>query len=115
MERKVIHGHIMLIHKFLYKELSNCKLFEIILIVIALSFYQTQAVDPLVTETKIVEEEPQVTNYRRKSPDDREFRIAWMAPEKEFHNFSAATSVGALKLGLSKIEKDQYFNRRTVR
>ena len=73
------------------------------------------AVEPLVTETKIVEDEPLVTNYRLKPPDDREIRIAWMAPETEYHNFSAATSVGALKLGLSFIENAKSFHGRTVR
>ena len=87
----------------------------IVILGISILTYQTAAVEPLVTETKIVEEKPQVTNYRLKSPDDREIRIAWMAPEREFHNFSAATSVGALKLGLSFIENAKSFHERTVR
>lgn len=32
-----------------------------------------------------------------------EFRIAWMAPKKEYYNLSAYSSVGALKIALSAI------------
>lgn len=32
-----------------------------------------------------------------------EFRIAWMAPKKEYYGFSAYSSVGALKMALSAI------------
>ncbi|KAH3890238.1 hypothetical protein DPMN_014311 [Dreissena polymorpha] len=39
-----------------------------------------------------------------KSPDDNEYRIAWLAPKKEYYNFSAATSVGAMKLALKRIQ-----------
>ena len=87
----------------------------IVILGISIIPHRIVAVEPLVTETKIVEEDPQVTNYRLKSPDDREIRIAWMAPETEYHNFSAATSVGALKLGLSFIENAKSFHGRTVR
>lgn len=30
----------------------------------------------------------------------REFRIAWMAPRREYHGLSAASSVGGIKLAL---------------
>ena len=71
--------------------------------------------EPFVTETKTVKETPQVTNNKRKFPDDREIRIAWMAPEAEYHNFSAATSVGTLKMGLSFIENEKSLHGRTIR
>ncbi|XP_067655783.1 atrial natriuretic peptide receptor 2-like [Haliotis asinina] len=35
--------------------------------------------------------------------DKREFRIAWMAPKREYNKFSAATTVNALKLALYSI------------
>ncbi|OWF50691.1 Atrial natriuretic peptide receptor 3 [Mizuhopecten yessoensis] len=35
-----------------------------------------------------------------------EFRIAWMAPTKEYHGFSAATSVGGLKIALYAMENE---------
>lgn len=66
-------------------------------------------VDPnLVTE---LEKPPSVQTKARdqgcrrnvKAPNDKEFRIAWLAPEQEYHNFSAVTSVGAVKLALAYI------------
>lgn len=36
----------------------------------------------------------------------REFRIAWMAPTKEYYNFSAGSNVGGLKLALENIARD---------
>ncbi|XP_060068241.1 atrial natriuretic peptide receptor 1-like [Ylistrum balloti] len=35
-----------------------------------------------------------------------QFRIAWMAPTKEYHGVSAATSVGGLKIALHGMEKE---------
>lgn len=35
-----------------------------------------------------------------------EFRIAWMAPKKEYYNLSAYSSVGALKIALSAIRQN---------
>lgn len=35
-----------------------------------------------------------------------EFRIAWMAPKKEYYNLSAYSSVGALKMALSAIRQN---------
>ncbi|XP_065926988.1 uncharacterized protein [Magallana gigas] len=35
-----------------------------------------------------------------------EFRIAWMAPKKEYYNLSAYSSVGALKIALSAIRRN---------
>ena len=105
---------IMWIQNLCNMELSK-HIYLLLFFVCGLSFLvsEIETVDPhLVTETKI-EEKSEKSNS--KSPDDKEFRIAWMAPKKEFHNFSADTSVGALKLGLSQIERDQYLHGRTVR
>ena len=38
--------------------------------------------------------------------ESREFRIAWMAPTREYYNLSAATSVGGLKLALMALQSD---------
>lgn len=34
----------------------------------------------------------------------RDFKIAWMAPKKEYHRVNAASSVGGLKLALQKMQ-----------
>lgn len=67
-------------------------------------------VDPnLVTELEkpAVDVKKKQEGCRRsfKSPDDKEFRIAWLAPEQEYHNFSAVTSASAVKLALAFISK----------
>ena len=102
------------VQNFYKMELLNFRLVSVFLVFgLSLFILESETVDPhLVTETKIVEESP---NSNSKSPDDKEFRIAWMAPKEEFHNFSADTSVGALKLGLLQIDRDQYLHGRTVR
>ncbi|WAR01722.1 ANPRA-like protein [Mya arenaria] len=78
-------------------------------------FLQCGTVDPnLVTESKIpkkIEVIPKPKGDCRryeKDPDDQEFRIAWLAPEKEYHNFSARTSVGAMKLALAYIRQHHH-------
>ena len=73
------------------------------------------SVDPnnLVSEIQIPEEviAPIVQEVKRgcrsaeKESHDREFRIAWLAPKQEYHNFSAATSIGAMKLALAYIDQ----------
>lgn len=72
------------------------------------------SVDPnhLVEEIQIpIEAKPRETPTQRgcrkaeKDPTDKEFRIAWLAPRQEYHNFSAATSVGAMKLALAYIDQ----------
>lgn len=74
------------------------------------------SVDPnhLVAEIQIPEEKavapvsaPEQKGCRRaeKEAHDREFRIAWLAPRQEYHNFSAATSIGAMKLALAYIDQ----------
>jgi len=60
-------------------------------------------------ETQIIVKPKTKTECRRteKHTEDKEFRIAWLAPEKEYHNFSAGTSVGAMKLALAYINQHQ--------
>ena len=78
-------------------------------VVLPLGF--VSGVDPYVEEVEIpAAEVGRRDGCRRKEklPEDREFRIAWMAPREEFHNLSASTSVGALKLALAAIIQHDY-------
>ncbi|WAR01727.1 ANPRB-like protein [Mya arenaria] len=75
-------------------------------------FLQCGTVDPnVVTQSEIpkkIEVIPKPKGDCRryeKDPDDQEFRIAWLAPEKEYHNFSARTSVGVMKQALAFIRQ----------
>ena len=83
--------------------------------------FDVNSVDPLVQEIAIPAETVLVEPNRRrcrqteKHPDDKEFRIAWLAPQKEFHNFSAETSVGALRLALAYIDQYHLLNGWKVR
>ncbi|WAR01721.1 GCY2-like protein [Mya arenaria] len=78
-------------------------------------FLQCGTVDPnLVTESEIPKKIEVIPKPKgdcrryKKDPDDQEFRIAWLAPEKEYHNFSARTSVGAMKLALAYIRQHHH-------
>lgn len=73
--------------------------------------------NPLVT---VIEQPPQQTTNQgcrrnEKHPDDKEFRIAWLAPEQEFHNLSAATSAGAVKLALAYISQHEILKGYTLK
>jgi hypothetical protein len=57
--------------------------------------------------TPVQQTKSQGCRRNEKHPDDKEFRIAWLAPEQEFHNLSAATSAGAVKLALVYIRQNE--------
>ncbi|KAL4225191.1 hypothetical protein ACF0H5_015882 [Mactra antiquata] len=71
------------------------------------------SLDPNYVESPVtVESENANQSCRRwqKAPHDKTFRIAWFAPEKEYHNFSANTSGGAVKLALAYIYQNNLLN-----
>ena len=45
-----------------------------------------------------------------KDPLDKELRIAWLAPDAEYHNLSASSSVGSIKLALTYIKRMKVFS-----
>ena len=70
---------------------------------------------------EIVQPEPEAKPAQKrctameKGPYDGSLRLAWLAPEREYHNLSAATSVGALQLALTFIRRQRIFRDYTIR
>lgn len=98
---------------------SNIVIISVLFFFIKITF----SVEPNpVTELEIPKEEKKVPpppvrvcRKKQKDPDDKEFRIAWFAPEQEYHNFSAVTSVGAIKLALAFIVQEEILQGWTLR
>ncbi|XP_045175624.2 atrial natriuretic peptide receptor 1-like isoform X2 [Mercenaria mercenaria] len=96
-----------------------CCFFKVYIIYIFIK--SVYCVDPnhLVTEIeqplKVQQTTAQGCRRNVKAKDDKEFRIAWLAPEQEFHNFSAATSTGAVKLALAFIVQHEILHGYTLR
>lgn len=80
---------------------------------------QCLTLDPhLIAETSIGEEDKSIEcscRRRTKSPDDKEFRVVWLAPKTEYHNFSAPTSSGSVKLAIAYIFKKDILKDYRVR